>query len=120
MIQSAVLLFIGLFAGTASGFLGIGGGVILVPALVFALGFSQHLAQGTSLATLVLPIGIFAAWSYYRNGQVNLWAAVLLGVGFAAGGFLGSRFALDLPDKALKRAFAILLIGLAAKMWLSD
>ena len=120
MLQFLTLLFIGVFAGITSGFLGIGGGVILVPALVFAMGFSQHLAQGTSLATLVLPIGMFAAWSYYRNGQVDLWAALLLGAGFAVGGYLGSCFALDLPDKILKRTFAVLLIGLAAKMMLSD
>src|SRR5579884_1790142 len=120
MLQFLILLGIGASAGIASGFLGIGGGVILVPALVFAMGFSQHLAQGTSLATLVLPIGMFAAWSYYRSGHVNLWAAGILGAGFAVGGFLGSRIALDLPDKTLKRIFAVLLIGLAAKMMLSD
>ena len=114
------LLLIGICAGTASGFLGIGGGVILVPALVFALGFSQHLAQGTSLATLVLPIGIFAAWNYYRSGHVNVAAALLLGLGFAIGGLLGSHFAMELPDKALKRVFALLLFGLAAKMMFSE
>src|SRR5690349_14180550 len=116
MIQYIVLLLIGTAAGAASGFLGIGGGVILVPGLVFALGYSQHLAQGTSLATLALPIGIFAAINYYRSGHVNLIAAALLALGFAAGGWLGSHFAVEVPDKLLKRAFAVLLFGLAAKM----
>jgi uncharacterized membrane protein YfcA len=120
MIQYLILILIGVCAGVASGFLGIGGGVILVPALVFALSYSQHLAQGTSLAALVLPVGIFAAWTYYRNGNANLAAAALLGVGFAAGGYLGARFAVELPDKALKRAFALLLFALAAKMMFSD
>jgi len=120
MFQSAGLLAIGALAGLASGFLGIGGGVILVPALVYGLQFSQHSAQGTSLATLVLPIGIFAAWNYYRSGFVNVSAALLLCVGFAAGGFLGSCFAMDLPERALKRLFAVLLFGLAARMMFSD
>jgi uncharacterized membrane protein YfcA len=120
MLQFVGLLLIGLFAGVASGFLGIGGGVILVPALVVALGFSQHLAQGTSLATLVLPVGVFAAWNYYRSGHVNLIAAVLLAAGFAVGGLLGSYWALELPDKALKRVFAALMLALALKMLFSD
>jgi uncharacterized membrane protein YfcA len=120
MIQFIILLVIGLSAGAASGFLGIGGGVILVPALVFALGYSQHLAQGTSLATLVLPIGIFAAWNYYRNGNVNIVGAALLAVGFALGGWLGSHFAVEISDRTLRRAFAVLLFGLAAKMMFSD
>jgi uncharacterized protein len=120
MVQSVGLLAIGALAGLASGFLGIGGGVILVPALVYGLQFSQRAAQGTSLATLVLPIGLFAAWNYYRSGFVDVSAALLLCIGFAVGGFLGSHFALDLPDRLLKRLFAMLLFALAAKMMFSD
>jgi uncharacterized protein len=120
MFHLAGMVAIGALAGLASGFLGIGGGVILVPALVYTFQFTQHSAQGTSLATLVLPVGIFAAWNYYRGGFVDIGAALLLCIGFAAGGFLGSHFALDLPDRALKRLFALLLFALAAKMMFSE
>jgi uncharacterized membrane protein YfcA len=115
MIVAALLL--GATIGIVSGFVGIGGGALLVPALVFGFGMSQHDAQGTSLATLLLPIGAFAFWQYYRAGHVDLCLATLLAIGFAAGAYAGAVWAQDMSDVVLRRAFAVILAGLAAKTW---
>jgi uncharacterized membrane protein YfcA len=113
----AVGLLIGVAVGIVSGFVGIGGGVILVPALVYTFGMSQHSAQGTSLATLLLPIGAFACWQYYRAGHVDLRLAALLAIGFAAGAYVGAVWAQGASDVMLRKAFAVLLAGLAVKTW---
>src|SRR4051812_42381599 len=120
MLQSIALIVAGLAAGVASGFLGIGGGVILVPALVYLFGYPQHVAQGTTLATLVLPVGLLAAWNYQRSGDVRIGAAVLIAVGFAVGALIGSKYALALSGTTLKRVFGVLMLLLAAKMIFSD
>lgn len=121
MVYSAMLLLlVGLLAGVASGILGIGGGIFLVPVLVYGYGFTQHKAQGTTLATLALPICALAAWNYYRNGQANLQVALLIGAGFALGAWLGSFLVMDIPERLLKRLFALLLFGLAVRMFFSD
>jgi hypothetical protein len=86
-------ILLGLAAGVLSGMIGIGGGTIIVPALVLLFGFSQHAAQGTTLALLVPPIGILAAWTYYRQGYVDLTVAGLICLGFFIGGFLGAKIA---------------------------
>jgi uncharacterized membrane protein YfcA len=112
-----VALLLGAAIGTVSGFVGIGGGAILVPALVYAFGMTQHDAQGTSLATLLLPIGALAVWKYYDAGHVDLRLATLLAIGFAAGAYVGSVWAQDMPEIVLRKAFAVLLIGLATKTW---
>ena len=118
-LQIFVVVLLGLTTGLASGILGIGGGVILVPALVYVLGYSQHAAQGTTLALLCLPVGIAAAVTYHREGLVNWNVALLLFFGFVLGGLIGSRCALALPELWLKRAFGICLLSLGARMVLS-
>ncbi|HOC45394.1 MAG: sulfite exporter TauE/SafE family protein [Syntrophorhabdaceae bacterium] len=113
-----ILLFIllGVIAGILSGLIGIGGGVIIVPALVFLFGFTQHQAQGTTLALLVPPIGILAAWSYYRRGDVNIEAAVLIVIGFLLGSLFGARIAAGLSDVVLKKIFGVCLLLIAIRM----
>ena len=113
-----ILLFIllGIIAGVLSGLIGVGGGVIIVPALVLVFGFTQHQAQGTTLALLVPPIGILAAWSYYRQGNVNVVAAILIVIGFLAGSVFGARMAGALSDVMLKKIFGISLFLIAIRM----
>jgi uncharacterized membrane protein YfcA len=109
-------LFLGVFIGIVSGLVGIGGGALLIPALVLGYGMTQHRAQGTSLATLLLPIGIFAFWKYYKAGDVDLKLALLVAIGFAAGGYIGGALAIHLSDLILRRSFAVLLIVIAVRM----
>lgn len=110
------LLLIGLMAGYLSGLLGIGGGVVIVPALVYFLGFSQPVAQGTSLALFTLPVGLIAASRYYKKRFVDLKAAGIMLILFLAGSYLGSLTATRISETWLKRIFAVLLIGIAFKM----
>ena len=109
-------LALGLVIGVVSGLGGIGGGALLIPALVFMYGMSQHKAQGTSLAMLLLPTGIFAFWKYYKAGQVDIRLAILVAIGFALGGWVGGTWAVHLSDATLRRGFAILLIFIAVRM----
>jgi hypothetical protein len=115
-----LLLLIGLVAGFVSGLIGIGGGVLIVPALVLFLGFSQKLAQGTSLGLLLLPVGILAVIQYYKQGYLNINYIAILSVAFVIGGFLGSKLALSLPDDKVKKFFAIILLLIALKMLFFD
>ena len=114
-----ICLILGLVAGVASGFLGIGGGVILVPALVYIFGFTQHQAQGTTLALMIPPIGLLAAMKYYQAGNVDVKVAGLICMGFIVGGLLGATFAAPVPDFVLKKIFGVFLILVALKMILS-
>ena len=109
-------LLLGIFIGVVSGLVGIGGGALLIPALVFGYGMSQHKAQGTSLATMLLPIGIFAFWKYYKAGDVDLRLAILIALGFAVGGWIGGSWAVHISDVALRRGFAVVLIIVAIRM----
>lgn len=111
-------LLIGAAAGILSGFFGIGGGVVVVPALVLLLGLSQIQATATSLAALLLPVGILGVLNYYRVGVVNLPVAGLLALGLLVGTYFGSRTALTLPEAVLRRGFAILLILIALQLLL--
>jgi uncharacterized protein len=115
-----VLILVGFAAGLTSGMVGIGGGLVIVPALVYFLAFSQHQAQGNSLALLLFPVGILGVINYYKKGYVDFRYAALLAVGFVVGSYLGSRFALSLPQDTLKKIFAILMILLAVKMLFFD
>ena len=117
LISGALVL--GLVIGGVSGLIGIGGGAFLIPALVYFFGMSQLRAQGTSLGTLLLPIGIFAFWTYYKAGHVDLKIALLIAIGFAAGGWFGGMWAQHLPEGVLRKGFAALLVLLAAKLALS-
>ena len=111
-----LFVLLGVVAGAASGLVGIGGGIIIVPALVMLFGFSQKLAQGTTLALLVPPIGILAAYAYYQHGLVDLRAAGLIVVGFLAGSFIGARFVTNLSNATVTRIFAVFLILVAVRM----
>ncbi len=115
-----LLLLVGLCAGILGGLVGIGGGIIIVPALVYFLGFSQLSAQGTSLAMLLFPVGIFGVMQYYKQGHVNFNVVVLLALGFLLGSFLGSKISLSLPQEKVKNIFAILLLLIAVKMLFFD
>lgn len=113
-----IILYIvlGLVAGVLSGLIGIGGGVIIVPALVFLFGFTQQTAQGTTIALMVPPIGILAAWTYYQKGFVDVKVAALVCLGFVIGGLLGSQFATSLSSAQLEKIFGGVLLAIALKM----
>ena len=119
MLEASLFLILGLFVGVISGVVGIGGGVLLTPALVFLFGFTQHSAQGTTIALLVPPIGLLAAWTYYQEGDVNLKVAALICLGFFVGGLLGAKLAVNLPDLWLRRIFGFTMLALGIKMILS-
>jgi uncharacterized protein len=119
MMNISLYLLLGLVAGILSGLIGIGGGTIIVPALIFLFGFSQHLAQGTTLALLVPPIGILAAWTYYKQGYVDLHIAALICIGFFFGGLLGAKLATHLSNVILERVFGVALLLIALKMILA-
>jgi uncharacterized membrane protein YfcA len=113
------LIVIGIITGVMAGMLGIGGAIIMIPALVYFMGFSQQMAQGTSLAVMLPPIGIIAAYNYYKAGQVDIKFAIILAVCFLVGSYFGSKLALSLPQPVLKKIFGVLLLLVAAKMLLS-
>jgi uncharacterized protein len=114
-----ILLAIGLLAGFAGGALGIGGGIIIVPALILIMGFTQHQAQGTSLAVLLFPIGIMAVITYFKKGYVNTQYALILIIAFLIGSWLGSIFAVNLPAKTLKKIFGIFMLLISLRMIIS-
>ena len=116
-VQLVLLLaLVGFFAGVLSGLVGVGGGVIIVPCLVFFLGFSQQAAQGTSLGLLLLPVGIFAVINYYNKGYIDIKVVAIMCVAFVIGGWLGSKYSLSLPQQTVKKIFAILLLVVGARM----
>lgn len=117
-MHTAGLVALGILVGLLSGLTGIGGGAVLVPALIYLFGFSAHLAQGTTLALLVPPIGIVAAWNYYQRGYVDLTAAAIIALGFIAGSVLGSQVAVALPEIFLRRLFAVMLGVVAIEMFM--
>ncbi len=111
-----LFILLGVTVGTFSGLVGIGGGIIAIPALTMLFGFSQQQAQGTTLAMLLPPIGILAAWAYYNHGYVDVKAAGLLAIGFLIGGYFGAKLAVTLPTALLKKTFAVLLLIIGIKM----
>lgn len=115
-----ILLLIGLAAGMLGGLVGIGGGIVIVPALIFLMGYSPKMAQGTSLGILLLPVGILAVWQFWKQGYVDTKAVGLVALGFVVGGYFGSKLALSLPQETLKKVFAMLLILIAVKMLFFD
>lgn len=111
-----LIALIGLLAGILSGLVGVGGGIIIVPALVFFLGFTQHQAQGTSLGLLLLPVGILAVINYYNKGHIDVKVVAIMSIAFVIGGFFGSKLSLVLSEEMLKKIFAIVLFYTAFKM----
>jgi uncharacterized membrane protein YfcA len=117
-MDSLLSILIGLVSGISSGFFGIGGAIILIPALIYVFKFSQHLAQGTALAALLLPVGILAVIKYYRSGDVNIKVALFIAFGFIIGGFIGATFAQAVPSPILKKIFAAILLCISLFMFL--
>lgn len=111
-----ILLLIGLLAGMLSGFIGVGGGIVIVPALIYFLGFSQHMAQGTSLALMLPPIGALAVYNYYKAGEVNLWYAGVIAVAFILGGYFGSKISLRLSPNTVKFFFGVFMLYVAIRL----
>lgn len=118
MMDIIILLLIGLAAGLASGVLGIGGGIIIIPALVYFLNYSQKSAQGTSLGLLLLPVGLFAVINYYKAGYVNIKAAGIMIITFVIGSYISSRLAVSLPENIIKKIFAVFLLFYSIKLFL--
>ena len=112
----SLYILLGLITGVLSGLIGIGGGIFIVPALVFLFGLTQQQAQGTTLALLVPPIGLLAALTYYKQGYVDLRIAALIAVGFFLGGLLGAKFAVGLSNVTLQKIFGVALLLIGVKM----
>jgi len=112
-----VLLALGLAVGLAVGLMGIGGGLVAVPAMVYVVGMQQHLAQGTSLFLLLPPIGIGALWVYWKDGHVDLRAGILCALGVLLGGGLGGRIAIRIPSPTLRALFGLFLMFAAVMLW---
>ena len=114
--MSIVTLLIGLTAGTMAGLFGIGGGLIIIPAFFFILGFDQHMSQGTSLAAMIPPIGLFAALTYYKEGFVDVPTAALVAAGFLIGGFFGAKMAVEINAELLRKMFGFFFLIISIKM----
>jgi uncharacterized membrane protein YfcA len=112
-----MIVLVGVVVGMVSGVVGIGGGILFVPALVGLLGMDQHKAQGTSLGALLAPVGILAFLEYYRKGNADIRVALLLAAGFLVGGYFGAAGAQHIPEIWLRRIFALTLIGVGGRMW---
>ncbi|HOZ30143.1 MAG TPA: sulfite exporter TauE/SafE family protein [Bacteroidales bacterium] len=117
MNELIILILVGLLAGVMSGLFGIGGGVVVIPALVFIFGMTQHQAQGTSTALLLLPVGLLAFINYYKAGHINIKYAAIIACAFFIGAFFGSKLAINMSDLTLKRIFAIVMILISIKMF---
>lgn len=113
-MNEMLYVLLGFAAGTLSGMFGIGGGTILIPGLVFLAKLTQHEAQGTALAIMLLPIGLFAVLRYYYSGHVRFYIAAFICAGFLIGGFLGAHIAEGLPNVVLRKAFGVFLMAVAA------
>lgn len=110
-------LVIGLAAGVLSGLFGIGGGIVIVPALVLLLHYKPQMATGTSLAALLLPVGALGAWQYWKAGDVQLRGAMLIALGLAIGAYFGARIGVPLPPRVMQRSFAVFLVLVAGSLW---
>lgn len=115
-----LVILVGIAAGMLGGMVGVGGGLIIVPALVYLMGFSQKTAQGTSLGLIMLPVGILGVLQYYKQGHVDFKVVGLLAVGFLIGSYFGSKVALRLPQDTVKKIFAVFMIIMAIKMLFLD
>lgn len=116
--MSLALLLIGFAAGILSGLFGIGGGVLIVPALAFVAKMPIKMATGTSLGALLLPVGFLGAWTYWKGGNVDVRASLLLACGLFFGAFLGAKLVQQMQPQLLQRLFAVFLATMAVRMWL--
>ena len=117
--MSLIYLAIGLAAGLLSGLFGIGGGILIVPALLLVARMAPGTATGTSLGALLLPVGALGAWEYYKNGHVDVRASLLIALGLLVGAFFGARFAQGIDPSTAKRAFAVFLLAVSVRLWVS-
>ena len=115
-----ILLLVGLVAGMLSGMVGVGGGIVIVPCLVYFLGFSQKMAQGSSMGLLLLPVGILGAMQFYKSGYIDFRVVLIIASAFLAGSYFGSKWALSLPQDSLKKIFAIVMLLISVKMLFLD
>ncbi len=115
-----IIILVGIAAGILGGMVGVGGGIIIVPALVYFIGFSQKTAQGTSLALIMLPVGILGVMQYYKQGHVDFKVVGFLAAGFFIGSLFGSKIALGMSQETIKKIFAVLMILIAVKMLFFD
>ncbi len=118
--QIFTTILIGSIGGLMGGVFGIGGAIVIIPALIMTFGYSQHLAQGTTLLMLAFPVSALSAWQYYKDGNANIKVALILGVAFFISGFFGAKIAHLIPQEILKKMFAVLLIVIAGKMMFFD
>ena len=116
MLNVTLYVVIGLVSGILGGLLGIGGGIIMIPAFIYIFGMSQHQAQGTTLALMVPPIGLLAAWTYYNHGDVNLKVAAFVCIGFFVGGLLGAKMAVGIPEAMLRKTFGVAMLAIGLQM----
>jgi uncharacterized protein len=116
-MHTIVAILIGLAAGVLAGLMGVGGGFILVPTLVYLLGMDQHVAQGTSLFVLLPPLGLGALWVYWKKNAVDLQAGIVCAAGFLAGGFFGAKIAVGISSRSLKFMFGVFLMFAAVTLW---
>jgi uncharacterized protein len=120
MGMMSMLVAVGVAAGILAGFFGVGGGVIIVPMLIYVLGYTQKMASGTSLVALLAPVGVLGVVAYYQAGQINadnIKAGLIISVGMFAGTYFGSKIALTLASDSLRKAFAVFLVLVAARLW---
>jgi uncharacterized protein len=115
--MSFIHLAIGLCAGLLSGLFGIGGGILIVPALLFFARMQPAMATGTSLGALLLPVGALGAWQYYKAGNVNIGASLLISLGLFCGAYFGAKLGLSLDPSTAKRSFAVFLLLVSARIW---
>jgi uncharacterized membrane protein YfcA len=125
--QLLILVLVGLLAGALSGFVGVGGGIIIVPAMIYFMNMNQMQAQGVSLALLMLPVGILGVMNYYKAGHIQFNYVLILAVGFVLGNYFGSKYAMKVPEHKIKFFFALLMLFVAVQMlwksgskWLSQ
>lgn len=116
----ALLLLIGVAAGMLSGLVGVGGGIIIVPALILFMGFSQKMAQGTSLGILLLPVGLLGVLQYYKQGYIDIKVVLAISFAFLFGSYFGSKIALKLPQDSVKKIFAVFMMIIAIKLLFFD
>lgn len=115
MRENLLLMAVGLLAGILSGLFGIGGGLVIVPALVIGFGFPQHKALGTSLGALLLPVGALGAWEYWRHGDVDVRIALVLALGLFIGAYFGAKVSLSMSPMILRRVYGVFLLAMGAK-----
>jgi uncharacterized membrane protein YfcA len=117
MAEILIAIAIGFVAGILSGLFGIGGGLVIIPSLIYILKFNQHLAQGTSLVALLLPVGLLAVIKYYKSGNVDIKVGLLIGLGLFIGAFVGAIFANNLSDTTMRKAFAAFIVLVGIKLF---